>query len=42
MLVKESYTHTRNYGCRIREYIWKGIRMVSMENKYLKAAGILS
>ena len=38
MLVKEAYTHTRNYGCRIRKYTCNDIRMVSIENKYLKAA----
>lgn len=37
MNVKEKYVHTRNYGCRIRHYIRDGIRLVSMENKVIKA-----
>lgn len=36
MEVKEKYVHTRNYGCRIREYTQNGIRMASMENQRLK------
>lgn len=37
MNIKEKYVHTRNYGCRIRRYSINEIRMVSMENKYIKA-----
>ncbi len=36
MNIKEKYTHTRNYGCRIRHYICDGIRLVSMENKVIR------
>lgn len=37
MIIKEAYTHTRNYGCRIRKYSSDGIGMVSIENRYIKA-----
>lgn len=37
MEIKEAYTHTRNYGCRIRRYSSDGINMVSIENRYIKA-----
>ncbi len=37
MKTKEVYIHTRNYGCRIREYICHDIRMVSVENECIKA-----
>ncbi len=37
MKIKEKYVHTRNYACRIREYICNGIRMASMENEKIKA-----
>lgn len=33
---KEKYTHTRNYGCRIRRYVQNGIRMVALENQLIK------
>lgn len=37
MLVKEKYTHTRNYGCRIRQYTISGnFRMLSLENAKIK------
>lgn len=32
----ETYSHTRNYGCRIRRYIQDGIEMLSLENELLK------
>lgn len=37
MIVKEAYTHTRNYGCRIRRYSSEDLRFVSLENRYIKA-----
>ena len=33
----ESYTHTRNYGCRLRRFFWNGVEMLSLENSRLKA-----
>ena len=30
------YHHTRNYGCRIMEFIYKGYRAVAMENEKLR------
>ncbi len=37
MVIKEKYTHTRNYGCRIRQYrTQNGFSMLSMENKKIK------
>lgn len=37
MEVKERYIHTRNYGCRIRQYTIDGdFRMLSMENAKIK------
>jgi hypothetical protein len=37
----EKYVHTRNYGCRIREYIYNGLKTVHMENDLIKV-GILA
>lgn len=36
MQSKEAYLHTRNYGCRIRQYFWKDIEMLSLENDVIK------
>lgn len=33
---KESYIHTRNYGCRMRRYLLDGIDMLSLENQKIK------
>lgn len=33
---KESYIHTRNYGCRMRRYMLDGVEMLSMENQKIK------
>ena len=30
------YTHERNYGCRLMEYSYKGLRTVTMENDLLR------
>ncbi len=35
------YTHERNYGCRLREVIYRGLRTVTLENELLRA-GILA
>jgi hypothetical protein len=35
------YTHERGFGCRIREYIYRGLRTVVLENELLRA-GILA
>jgi len=32
----ESYLHTRNYGCRLRRYIWNQMEMLSLENQVIK------
>lgn len=34
---KEATSHTRNYGCRLRRYLWGGVDMLSLENQRLKA-----
>lgn len=36
MIRKESYLHTRNYGCRIRRYTREGLEMLSLENQQIK------
>lgn len=36
MTYQESCLHTRNYGCRIRNYQMKGIEMLSLENDVIK------
>lgn len=37
MVIKEKYTHTRNYGCRLRQYrILNDFRMLSLENNKIK------
>lgn len=35
-MVKIYYTHERNYGCRLMEYTYKGLRCVSLENELLR------
>jgi len=35
------YTHERTFGCRIREYVYRGLRTVVLENELLRA-GILA
>jgi hypothetical protein len=35
------YTHERTFGCRIREYVYRGVRTVQVENEMLRA-GILA
>jgi hypothetical protein len=35
------YTHERNYGCRITEYLYKGLRTITLENELLRV-GILA
>ncbi len=37
----EKYIHTRNYGCRIRQYIYNGMKTIHMENNLIKI-GILA
>lgn len=32
----EACQHTRNYGCRLRQYQWESVEMLSLENKLLK------
>lgn len=32
----EPYIHTRNYGCRIRQYLMDGVKMLSLENDKVK------
>ena len=36
-MLTEKYLHARNYGCRIRQYVYKGVDMLSMENSKVKA-----
>lgn len=36
-MIREMYTHTRNYGCRLRRYLYNGVEMLSLENRRLKA-----
>ena len=31
-----SYTHERNYGCRLTEYIYRGLRTVTLENEIIR------
>lgn len=35
---KEKYFHERNYGCRIREFIYRGLRTLTMENELIKVS----
>ncbi len=35
-MIFEKYTHTRNYGCRIRRYNYNEVDMLSMENSKIK------
>ena len=37
-MIKEAYTHTRNYGCRQRRFIWNGVEMLTLENSKIKVA----
>ncbi|GAB4427121.1 MAG: hypothetical protein OHK0015_08650 [Chloroflexi bacterium OHK40] len=30
------YTHERNFGCRVTEYVYRGLRTFSMENESLR------
>lgn len=30
------YTHERNYGCRLMEYVYKGLRTITLENELLR------
>ena len=30
------YTHERNYGCRLTEYVYKGLRTIALENELLR------
>ena len=30
------YTHERNYGCRITEYVYHGLRTVTLENELIR------
>jgi hypothetical protein len=32
------YTHERNFGCRLTEYVYKGLRTVTLENELLRAS----
>ena len=32
------YTHERNYGCRVTEVIYRGLRMVTLENETLRVS----
>ena len=32
------YTHERNFGCRLTEYVYKGLRTVSLENELLRVS----
>ena len=36
MKQQELYTHTRNYGCRYRQYTLNGVEMLSLENARIK------
>lgn len=36
MFHPETYTHTRNYGCRLRQYVWQGTDMLTLENEKLR------
>ena len=37
----ESYHHERNYGCRLREYLYRGLRTVTLENELLRVTVLL-
>jgi len=30
------YIHERNFGCRIKEYVWRGLRTITVENEVLR------
>lgn len=32
------YTHERNYGCRLTEYVYRGLRTLTMENELLRVS----
>ena len=32
------YTHERNFGCRLSEYVYKGLRTVTLENELLRVS----
>lgn len=31
-----SYTHERNYGCRLMEYVYRGLKTVTLENEQIR------
>ena len=37
-MIRELYTHTRNYGCRLRRFVWNGVDMLTLENAKIKVA----
>ena len=37
-MIRELYTHTRNYGCRWRRFTWNGVDMLTLENAKLRVA----
>jgi len=37
-MIRELYTHTRNYGCRLRRFTWNGVDMLTLENAKIKVA----
>ncbi|MBN1837090.1 MAG: DUF4432 family protein [Spirochaetales bacterium] len=37
----EHYHHERNYGCRLREYVYRGLRTLSVENELLRVTLLL-
>lgn len=41
-VIREIYTHTRNYGCRWRRFAWNGVDMLTLENEKIKVAIALS
>lgn len=34
----EKYLHQRNYACRIKEYTYNGLRVLTMENEFIKVS----
>jgi len=34
----ERYTHERNYGCRVKEYVYRGLKTVTMENELIRVS----
>ena len=31
-----NYTHERNYGCRLTEYVYKGLKTITLENEIIR------